>query len=88
MSDAIHITYTDLPEMLSVPPELQHHTVEVIFAPVARPYESGSPTNGDSLSLIMEELSKYGGQESAFEDPVQWQRETRKEKPIEGRTAE
>lgn len=46
--------------------------------------QSQSQNNGEKLYKLMEEMAASGGIKS-IKDPVKWQREIRKDKPLYGR---
>lgn len=70
---------------IPVPAELLYRQVEVTIVPVE---ESGDwrdlPPNGTAVAALLQELATAGGVQS-IEDPVVWQREQRRDRPLPGR---
>lgn len=65
------------------PPPLPPGAVPVHVTLLVRP----APATGDpAMAAALEALAATGGP-SEFEDPVEWERETRAERPLPGRDA-
>lgn len=71
---------------LPLPPELRHGKVKVQakLEPVPESDETPEPPTGTVLDAL-KELRKLGGLRDVIPDPVAWQRELRKDRPLPGR---
>lgn len=69
---------------LPLPPELRHGKVKVEASLESVP-EHGDDANGGTVLDAMRELRKIGGMGDSIPDPVAWQREQRKDRPLPGR---
>ena len=71
---------------LPLPPELRHGKVKVQakLEPVPESDETPEQPTGTVLDALME-LRKLGGLRDVIPDPVAWQRELRKDRPLPGR---
>ena len=71
---------------LPLPPELRHGKVKVeakLEAVLEREETSEQP--GGTVLDALKELRKAGGLRDVIPDPVAWQRELRKDRPLPGR---
>lgn len=71
---------------LPLPPELRHGKVKVEakLEPVPESDETPEQPTGTVLDAL-KELRKLGGLRDVIPDPVAWQRELRKDRPLPGR---
>lgn len=78
-------TVTGSTVTIPVPLEFMHRQVEVTIVPID---ENGNwrnmPPNGTALARLLQRFADAGGVKS-IEDPLAWQREQRRDRPLPGR---
>lgn len=69
---------------LPVPAELQHRKVRVVATLQAASETTERPSKGTVLEALRS-LREHGGLRHIIPDPMAWQREQRKDRPLPGR---